>query len=173
MGYGVIYEGRVTFRHEDEKLIVQAFKNANELHDKKSGQTFPHNGDPYHDYYFAFMPRRFHEDEELTKVSQIMEMMGFSVVEEFSSEGDPYVTLELNFHQRSGDEDVLLNSMAHLMDIDIYALGDDGARWRMFTSNGKLLISHGEIVYTNAYPIEMDFRTNSRTVFSTGLTPSS
>ena len=151
MGYYVTYDGEVSFPTEREGEIVAALKALNHRHDLKTGGRFPKSGDPYEDYWFSWLPPRYHEDERLDNVESILIMLGFDT-NDIRQQGG-YTTIAVTYDNKIGSEEVFLNELAKFGWVDIYATGEDGDKWRYLSSHGDLLQYNGYVSYDDLRPI--------------------
>lgn len=136
MGYYVDGYGSVGFASKDEEKLVQALKDLNHRHELKTGGRFPKTGDPYEDSWFAWMPSRYHEDEDLKTVRDILELVGFECREQAS--GD-LVSLDMNYNSKTGAEHVFLRALAENgADVSFHWTGEEGEQWKVRSAGNKL-----------------------------------
>jgi hypothetical protein len=147
MGYYVTYTGTVTFQRGDEDRIVEALKGLNHLHHLKGGGRFPKEGDPYADTWFAWVPRDYHEHDNLTTVEGILRLLGFEVTED--RDDDEGRTLFLDYSDKVGDEEVFLNELARWGRVFVEATGEDGARWLYESEDGRLYVAEAVVRYSD------------------------
>ena len=154
MGYYVTYDGEVTFPTHREGEIVEALKALNHRHDLKTGGRFPipPDSDPYDNYWFAWMPSRYHEDESLQTVADILMMVGFDT-NRTVADANGYTTIEVTYDNKIGSEEIFLNELAKFGWVDIYATGEDGDKWRYLSKQGDLLQYNGYVSYDDLRPI--------------------
>lgn len=150
MGYYVTYEGEITFPSDREDEIVAALKALNHRHDLKTGGRSPRSGDPYEDYWFSWLPSRYHEDDLLQTVEDVLRLLGF---DDFYAEiaGDQ-TTLTVTYDSKMGSEDVFLNEISKFGEVDLYVTGEDGDKWRYLTKDGELLSYNGYVSYDDLAP---------------------
>lgn len=151
MGYYVTYDGEVSFPTAREGEIVEALKALNHRHDLKPAGRFPKTGDPYEDYWFSWLPSRYHEDERLDNVESILIMLGFDT--KVIGEHNGYTTIVVTYDNKIGSEEVFLNELSKFGFVDIYATGEDGDKWRYLTKDGDLLQYNGYVSYDDLRPI--------------------
>lgn len=150
MGYYVTYEGEISFPSNREDVIVDALKALNHRHELKGGGRHPKTGDLYDDYWFAWMPSRYHEDESLSTLQSILEMLGFE--QTYSETDNGWTTITVTYDNKIGSEEIFLNEISRFGRIDIYASGEDGDKWRYLTVNGELLQYTGAVSYDDLRP---------------------
>jgi len=127
MGYYTQQQGTVTIDSRDEKAAVEAMKALNHNHDDKQGKRSPRTGDPYADFWYSWMPERYHEDDTLTTVGDVLAMLGYDVSR---TEEGTAVAYRLFYDNKTGQEDVFLNRLADFATILVDVTGEDGERWR-------------------------------------------
>lgn len=154
MGYYVTYEGEITFPSDREDEIVAALKALNHRHDLKTGGRSPRSGDPYEDAWFSWLPSRYHEDDSLQTVEDVLRLLGF---DNFYTEitGDQ-TTLTVTYDNKMGNEDVFLNELGKFALVDLYVTGEDGDRWRYLTKDGELLSYNGYVSYDDLSPTRVE-----------------
>lgn len=154
MGYYVTYEGEITFPSDREDEIVAALKALNHRHDLKTGGRSPRSGDPYEDYWFSWMDSRYHEDDSLQTVEDVLRLLGF---DNFYTEitGDQ-TTLTVTYDNKMGSEDVFLNEISKFGEVDLYVTGEDGDKWRYLTKDGELLSYNGYVSYDDLAPTRVE-----------------
>lgn len=138
MGYYVNGGGTVTFPKVREAELVQALKDLNHRHDLKRGHRTPKTGDPYEDCWYSWMPPRYHEDETLQTVSDMLEVVGFSVSEE--DIGD-MVTLRLYYEDKSGCEQLFIEALGrNSCVVETTWHGEDAESWQVSAEWGKVKV---------------------------------
>jgi hypothetical protein len=152
MGYYVTYDGEVSFPTHREGEIVEALKALNHRHDLKTGGRHPKTGDPYEDYWFSWLPSRYHEDERLDNVQSILELLGFDCFD-YETAAEGWTTYSVTYDNKIGSEEIFLNELSRFGTVDIYATGEDGDRWRYLTKDGDLLQYNGYVSYDDLRPI--------------------
>ena len=152
VGYYVTYDGEITFPSHRDGEIVEALKALNHRHDLKGGGRHPKSGDPYEDYWFSWMPPRYHEDESLQTVADILMMLGFDT-NRTVADANGYTTIEVTYDNKIGSEEIFLNELAKFGWVDIYATGEDGDKWRYLSTKGDLLQYNGYVSYDDLRPI--------------------
>lgn len=154
MGYYVTYEGEVGFPTHREDEIVAALKALNHRHELKVGGRFPipPDSDPYDNYWFSWLPPRYHEDESLQTVEDILVMLGFDAYNAVAG-ANGYTTIQVTYDNKIGSEDIFLNELSKFGFVDIYATGEDGDKWRYLTKDGDLLQYTGYVSYDDLRPI--------------------
>ena len=150
MGYYVTYDGEVSFPTDREGEIVAALKALNHRHDLKPAGRFPKTGDPYEDYWFSWLPSRYHEDETLQTVVDILHLLGFDTNETQKVGG--YTTIAVTYDNKIGSEEIFLNELSKFGFVDIYATGEDGDKWRYLAKDGDLLQYNGYVSYDDLRP---------------------
>lgn len=163
MGYYVTYEGEITFPSHREDEIVAALKALNHRHDLKTGGRSPRTGDPYEDYWFSWLPSRYHEDESLQTVEDILRLLGFETNSwenkprhSRPSSKDGWTTISVTYDNKIGSEDVFLNEISKFGEVDVYVNGEDGDKWRYLTKNGELLSYNGYVSYDDLAPTRVE-----------------
>ena len=154
MGYYVTYDGEITFPSHRDGEIVEALKALNHRHDLKTGGRSPRSGDPYEDYWFSWMPSRYHEDESLQTVVDILHMLGFDTNETEKVGG--YTVISVTYDNKIGSEEIFLNELAKFGWVDIYATGEDGEKWRYLSTKGELLSYNGYVSYDDLAPTRVE-----------------
>lgn len=144
MGYYVDGYGSVEFANKDEDRLVQGLKDLNHRHELKTGGRFPKQGDPYEDSWFAWMPSRYHEDETLTTVAEILELVGFEVDVRVI---DDQTVLSLNYNSKTGAEQVFIEQLGKLgAKVLMHWVGEEGENWEVRAGEG--LVESRETVKT-------------------------
>lgn len=153
MGYYISYYGTIAIPNNvNEEVVVQKLKDLNHRHDLKTGGQNPKVGDPYEDKWFAWLPARYHEDENLKTVGDILDMLGF----EISRQDNVGIGQELRVHydNKAGAEEHFLQVMAQEgLEIDLEAEGEDGAKWHYLTENNQLLEQVAEVSWSAPIPV--------------------
>jgi hypothetical protein len=163
MGYYIELEGTVDFFAEDEARIVAGMKALNHRHDLKTGGRHPETGDPYEDKWFAWVEARYHEDESITTVADILGLLGIRI--DWSLD-DRSVTLDsalgdrrlgISYENKIGAHEVWFAELARLgVYLNLEVKGEDGEHWRWSTHNGtgtgvlrtwELKVRYGTVVY--------------------------
>lgn len=141
MGYYIYASGTVSFNAKDEPKIVDALKRLNYRHDLKHSGGVPKTGDVWEDKWFAWMPPRYHEDDSITTVAQILNLLGYNTerahlpaVAWNYREGDTVLSVEND--GKLGDESLFFAVMAQQgCLVDVWVTGEDETwQWR---SNGE------------------------------------
>lgn len=157
MGYYVNYEGRIEFKTSDESTIVAGLKALNFKHEMKGGGRYPKGGeDPFEDAWFAWMPKRYHEYDDLTTVDSILALLGFKVVQRDDLNGRSFLTV--TYDNKTGDEDVFLNELARWAEIELEGEGEDGSRWLYETACNTLFVREQVVAYGERHPVAEGLR---------------
>jgi len=136
MGYYVDGYGNASFKPEQETELVQKLKDLNHRHELKTGGCSPKSGDPYKDKWFAWMPADYHTDESLTRVQDILELVGFEVSEH---ERDGSVVLDLAYNNKTGCEQTFLEELARAgAKVSMNWKGEEGEEWAVRGDDGSL-----------------------------------
>lgn len=153
MGYYVNYYGTITIPNGvNEGMVVQKLKDLNHRHDLKTGGQSPKVGDPYEDTWFAWLPAKYHEDENLKTVEDILDMLGFAVTKWDSPELGQ--ELRVQYDSKTGAEEHFLQVMAQEgLLIDLEAEGEDGAKWHYITDDNQLLEQVAEVSWSAPRPV--------------------
>lgn len=147
MGYYTTQTGSVTILADHDETAVAALKALNHNHAAKRGgswsldKTVAAGGDPYATRWYSWMPPRFHEDDEMTTVGQVLEMLGYEVNE---SRSLGYIQYAVSYDNKTGQEDVFLARLADFAKIDVEVTGEDGERWRWYNDKAgtPLKVAH-------------------------------
>lgn len=153
MGYYVNYYGTIIIpSNVNEEVVVQKLKDLNHRHDLKTGGQHPKVEDPYEDTWFAWLPARYHEDENLKTVEDILDMLGFAVTKWDSPESGQ--ELRVQYDSKTGAEEHFLQVMAQEgLEIDLEAEGEDGAKWHYLTDDKQLLEQFAEVSWSAPMPV--------------------
>jgi hypothetical protein len=136
MGYWVSGRGTINWEIEDEDNILKALNDLNHQHDLKRGRRSPASGDPYEDYWFAWVDARYHE-KGMT-IEQILEMVGFELYELTTVDG--WRRYRIEYSSKAGQEDLFLLTMVEEgADLDTEWEGEDGDGWKFVSEDNKLL----------------------------------
>lgn len=131
MGYYTKQYGDIAIDPSVEPAAVDALKALNHDHDAKRGGSFPveEGADPYEVRWYSWMPPRYHEDEDITEVRDVLEMLGYSVLSDgIYPSGLRCYTVE--YDNKTGQEDVFLNRLADFAHVTITVRGEDDAEWK-------------------------------------------
>lgn len=134
MGYFITAEGVVEVPVRDEAAAVAALKALNHDHGMKRGSG-GRGDDPYEVKWYSWVPPRYHEDENLRTVGDVLEMLGFAVSPGVSSGVNVYSVAYDNKH---GQEEVFLNTIAKYGHVVITVRGEDGEMWRWANASAGL-----------------------------------
>lgn len=160
MGYFTTQVGTVTIAERDEAVAVEALKALNHNHEDKRGGSFGAgvSPDPYESKWYSWLPSRYHEDESLRTVGDVLEMVGYEVS---SRKQDDLIVYTLHYDNKTGQEDVFLSRLSDFAVVDVSVTGEDGARWRWANDapGTGLLCWEGSIVWDRSRPVvEMLYR---------------
>lgn len=133
MGYYVNGYGSLEFPADMEAELVQSLKDLNHRHELKRGGQHPKVGDPYEDTWFSWMPSRYHEDESLTTVADILELVGFDCSENKRGED---IVLSLNYDSKTGCEQLFIEHLGLMgAKLNMHWEGEDHEEWEVQASN--------------------------------------
>jgi len=180
VGYYITLSGTVTFFAEDEARIVQGMKALNHRHDLKTGERNPKTGDPYEDKWFAWTEPRYHEDDSITTVEGILDLIGVEVTytpdhsDDWSGGWDQSLLgdkrLHIEYANKWGAHEVWFTELARLgVFVDVEGVGEEHDRWLWTSQNGTripdedgihqrswtLYTQEGRIVYDHATPTHL------------------
>ena len=146
MGYYVTGKGSISFDVDKEEALVKVLKDLNHQHHLKTGGTWPKTGDPYKDSWFAWMPAKYHEDENLNSVVKILEMLGFSCEEKAT----PTVKfVDVYYDNKTGAEQIFIEALAKSgAFVNIVWEGEEGERWHVSVIDGKPVVRDSRSTWT-------------------------
>ena len=155
MGYFITAEGVVEVPVADEAAAVAALKALNHDHGMKRGGSFGYKqpSDPYESKWYSWMPPRYHEDENLRTVGDVLGMLGFGVT--CNTKGG-INTYTVNYDDKTGQESVFLNTISKYGRVSITVRGEDGAMWRWHNAHiGKPLVEQeADVKWVDARTVE-------------------
>lgn len=151
MGYFITAEGVVEVPVSDEAAAVAALKALNHDHEMKRGGSFGAGSspDPYESKWYSWVPSRYHEDENLRTVGDVLEMLGFDV----SCHTDGGINnYSVYYDNKTGQESVFLNTIAKYGKVSIKVRGEDGAMWRWYNGeySAPLIEQEARVEWLNA-----------------------
>lgn len=158
MGYYTTQVGTVRINVGDEKAAVEALKALNHNHEDKHGRSWPDcdkpDADPYETRWYSWMPSKFHEDDSMTTVGHVLEMLGYEVTSRY--DGDLLV-YTVAYDNKTGQEEVFLNRLADFATVNIEVTGEDGDKWKWEnTAPGHaLMVRTGKVVYDDGKPVAL------------------
>jgi len=144
MGYYITAEGVVEVPVSDEAAAVAALKALNHDHGMKRGGG-GRSDDPYEVKWYSWMPPRYHEDENLRTVGDVLEMLGFGVHSGVKAGINIY---SVDYDNKTGQEDVFLNCLARYAQVTVDVVGEDGARWRWANAKAGSPLEYHEAIVT-------------------------
>lgn len=141
MGYYVSITGsdfRIT--PENQVLAYQAMCELNNHDELKRGGSW--SGGEQTEAWFSWMPKDY--PTECRDFSAILECLGFFIVKM----GDEIV--ELNYDDKTGQEDLFLNACAPFVEDGSYIdwRGEDGDAYRFAFSNCEMKVLQGRLVFS-------------------------
>jgi len=134
MGYFIKAEGVVSVPVDKEAAAVAALKALNHDHGMKRGGG-GRSDDPYEVKWYSWVPPRYHEDENLRTVGDVLEMLGFGVHSGVKAGINVY---SVDYDNKTGQEHVFLNAIAKYGHVVIEVKGEDGAMWRWANASAGL-----------------------------------
>jgi hypothetical protein len=97
------------------------------------------------------MPLRYHEDENIRTVGDVLTMLGYEVR---LTPGTHNLYI-LAYDNKTGQEDVFLNRLSDFARIQIDVVGEDGERWQ-WSNKGKgtaLTIAYAQTTWREPVPV--------------------
>jgi len=129
---------------EREAAALQALRDLNFRHELKSGGRSPESGDPFDDKWFAWMPPRYHEEQDLT-VAKVLQYLGFESADsnEFGTSCGGY------YDSKTGSEEIFMMTLAPFVQDGSYMewQGEDAERWRWVFRDGTMVIQEAIVTW--------------------------
>jgi len=144
MGYWInLEESTFVLRDEHKEAaleIVKALNAPSNNHLKRGGSWGPGTGKTQH--WFSWMPADY--DKTVGSIEEVFELLGFILAEE----PDGAMLLD-DYDSKTGQEDLFLGAIAHLVEDDTYVqfVGEDGDRYRYVFKDGKMTTKHATLVW--------------------------
>jgi hypothetical protein len=144
MGYYINAHGTIEMVRSLDTEATYALKALNYQHELKRGGG-GRSDDPFEAKWFSWMPPRYHEDPTIDSVEAVLAMLGFDVTMARKAGLNVYT---VTYENKTGQEEVFLNTLAGYAQISIDVTGEDGARWRWVNAKAGAPLEYHEGLVT-------------------------